>query len=195
MGGKIRKVRVWRIENPILWRQYVSKGEELRSRHQVMGTTCDAVNPEVPEHVLYEMPEFLKWRTNGRYDGTTNEVMLWHGTKADIIDTIVQEGFDERVCSLGGMFGAGVYFAQDSCKSGQYAEIDSNNSNWFLLCRVRLGRPCYAGCAMPYMRKPPDGCDSVVFNPGAAPIGHHREFIIYDRYQAYPEYVVQAIRK
>jgi len=191
---KIKKVHAWRIENPILWRQYISKGEELRSRHQVNGTRCKPVDPQVPEHVVPQLPSYLKWRSSGKFDASTNEVLLWHGTKSAIIDTIVKQGFDERVCSLSGMFGAGLYFAQDSCKSGQYAEADRSKSHWFLLCRVRLGRPYYATETMQNERKAPDGFDSVVFNPGQGhvPVGQHRELIIYDRYQAYPEYVVRA---
>lgn len=194
--AKIKKVHAWRIENPILWRQYMSKSEELRSRHQVMGTRCEPVYPEVPEHVVPGMPPYFKWRSSGSFDKSTNEVLLWHGTHGDIINTIVKQGFDERVCSLSGMFGAGLYFAQDSCKSGQYAQADRNRSHWFLLCRVRLGRPYYATETMQNERKAPDGFDSVVFNPGVGhiPCGHHREHIIYDRYQAYPEYVVRAFQ-
>lgn len=194
--GKIKKAHVWRIENPILWRQYMSKGDELRSRHQVSRERCKPLYPEVPEHVLPNMPSYLQWRSSGNFDASTNEVLLWHGTKAEIIDTIVKEGFDERVCSLSGMFGAGLYFAENSCKSGQYAETDRMNSHWFLLCRVRLGRAYYATSPMNSVRKAPDGFDSVVFNPRSGhAMGHHRELIVYDRYQAYPEYIVCAIER
>ena len=36
------------------------------------------------------------------------------------IHYIVQNGFDERHAYIGGMFGAGIYFAEHSSKSNQY---------------------------------------------------------------------------
>lgn len=47
-----------------------------------------------------------------------NERMLFHGSP--FINAIVQKGFDERHAYIGGMFGAGIYFAEHSSKSNQY---------------------------------------------------------------------------
>lgn len=51
--------------------------------------------------------------------GFANERMLFHGSP--FINAIVQKGFDERHAYIGGMFGAGIYFAENSSKSNQYA--------------------------------------------------------------------------
>ena len=47
-----------------------------------------------------------------------NERMLFHGSP--FINAIIQKGFDERHAYIGGMFGAGIYFAENSSKSNQY---------------------------------------------------------------------------
>lgn len=47
-----------------------------------------------------------------------SERMLFHGSP--FINAIVQKGFDERHAYIGGMFGAGIYFAEHSSKSNQY---------------------------------------------------------------------------
>lgn len=47
-----------------------------------------------------------------------NERMLFHGSP--FLNAIIQKGFDERHAYIGGMFGAGIYFAEDSSKSNQY---------------------------------------------------------------------------
>lgn len=189
--GQVKKVHAWRVENPILWRQYISKADELKSRHKVTGCKCNTI-PGVPQHDFPGMPNALRWQST--FDSSVNEVLLWHGTKAAFVDTIAAHGFDERVCNLNGMFGAGLYFAQESCKSGQYAEKGPDNSHWFFLCRVILGRWYEPLSTMQHARKAPDGFDSVVFTPGTTTqiVGHHREFIVYDRYQAYPEYILRA---
>ena len=49
-----------------------------------------------------------------------NEHFLYHGLNASFIPGITKFGFDPRYCSLEGMFGAGLYFAEHSSKSNQY---------------------------------------------------------------------------
>mmetsp|Transcript_57742 Transcript_57742/g.108663 ORF Transcript_57742/g.108663 Transcript_57742/m.108663 type:complete len:219 (-) Transcript_57742:141-797(-) len=191
--GSVQTVRVWRVENTMLWRQYCNKASEMTARHKSRGLSCPALQPPVSEHLVdVDLPNCLKRQS---LDASLNEVYLWHGTRQLNIEHILQDGFDERVCSLTGMFGAGLYFAEDSCKSGQYAEksISSWRSHFFFLSRVLLGRSHHTDQPMPEIRKAPDSFDSVVFSPTEdSPLGHHREFVVYDRYQAYPEYIVEA---
>lgn len=146
------------------------------------------------EHLVeIDLPSCLQRES---LDSSLNEVFLWHGTSATNVNAIAQDGFDERLGCLEGMLGAGIYFAEDSCKSGQYSEKSFVNqrSHWFFLSRVMLGRPYYTNDPIRYIRKPPNACESVVFSPDAASIiGHHREFVVYDRFQAYPEYIVEAL--
>ena len=51
--------------------------------------------------------------------GFPNERMLFHGSP--FINAIIKKGFDERHAHIGGMFGAGIYFAENSSKSNQYS--------------------------------------------------------------------------
>jgi hypothetical protein len=51
-----------------------------------------------------------------------NECLLWHGTRPDTAAIIGEQGFDERVCALRGLFGAGVYFAEHSSKADPHAD-------------------------------------------------------------------------
>ena len=69
----------------------------------------------------------------------------------------VRDGFDPRVCSLAGMFGGGVYFADKSTKSLRYAGASrAGDSGTLLLCRVSLGHPMFKRLPQPNMRRPPD---------------------------------------
>ena len=88
-------------------------------------------------------------------DGESTETQLWHGTP--VARLITKEGFDPRVCSLDGMFGGGVYFADKSSKSVRYAgAAKKGDSGTLLLCRVSLGRPMLKWLPQPNMRRPPD---------------------------------------
>ncbi|XP_017461233.1 PREDICTED: tankyrase-2-like, partial [Rhagoletis zephyria] len=69
--------------------------------------------------------------------GFANERMLFHGSP--FINAIVQKGFDERHAYIGGMFGAGIYFAENSSKSNQYAYGYCGGNG----CPLHKDRSCY----------------------------------------------------
>ena len=134
------------------------------------------------------------------------EVFLFHGTKADLKDVIAHSGFDERVANLAGLFGAGVYFAENSSKSDEYCTPDKTGSCFMFLCRVMLGTPFLAEQPMRQLRRPPNLpgsnpsqlCDCVIgvtaaTHPGAF-LQRYREFVVYDRRQAYPELLIEYKR-
>ncbi len=67
----------------------------------------------------------------------SNERMLFHGSP--FINAIVQKGFDERHAYFGGMFGAGIYFAEHSSKSNQYIYGIGGGTG----CPQHKDRSCY----------------------------------------------------
>ena len=67
----------------------------------------------------------------------SNERMLFHGSP--FINAIVQKGFDERHAYIGGMFGAGIYFAEHSSKSNQYIYGIGGGTG----CPLHKDRSCY----------------------------------------------------
>ena len=76
---------------------------------------------------------------DGLLDANLNEVYLMHGTSDWVIrDIIARTGFDERVANLRGLYGGGVYFACESCKSAQYAPVE-NGLKMLVISRVVLG--------------------------------------------------------
>ncbi|CAG9534670.1 unnamed protein product [Cercopithifilaria johnstoni] len=131
--------------------------------------------------------------------GEHNEKFLYHGSP--FIHCIVQKGFDERYSYMGGMFGAGIYFAEHSSKSNQYVfgmagsgcNLHHDRSCYIcvrhlLLCRVTLGR-CFVQNSCNKMAHSPPGHHSVMGQPRAGGL-NYPEYVIYRGEQAYPEYVV-----
>ncbi|VDK65945.1 unnamed protein product [Onchocerca ochengi] len=131
--------------------------------------------------------------------GEHNEKLLYHGSP--FIHSIVQKGFDERYSYMGGMFGAGIYFAEHSSKSNQYVfgmagngcSLHHNRSCYIcvrhlLLCRVTLGR-CFVQNSCNKMAHSPPGHHSVMGQPRAGGL-NYPEYVIYRGEQAYPEYVI-----
>ena len=52
-----------------------------------------------------------------------NECHLFHGTRFDKKDAIIDQGLDFRLGSQHALFGQGIYFAESSTKADQYAGV------------------------------------------------------------------------
>ena len=67
------------------------------------------------------------------------KVILPFSIGSPFINAIVNKGFDERHAYIGGMFGAGIYFAEDSSKSNQYVYGIGGGTG----CPAHKDRSCY----------------------------------------------------
>jgi hypothetical protein len=126
-------------------------------------------------------------------DASLNEVHLFHGTPPDIATLISRHGFDERVANMGGLYGAGTYFAENSCKSMQYTVSSNSDGEYTIIySRVLLGHVHTTSQGMQGVRRAPDRVTGVPFDSVVASGGTqvHREFIVYDRAQTYPEFII-----
>eukprot|EP00928_Gymnodinium_smaydae_P034338 TRINITY_DN24360_c1_g1_i2.p1 TRINITY_DN24360_c1_g1~~TRINITY_DN24360_c1_g1_i2.p1 ORF type:complete len:610 (+),score=48.36 TRINITY_DN24360_c1_g1_i2:42-1871(+) len=192
----ITLLRVLRVENWHLWQQYQNHVEQVRHDLSKHGITAGLVEPSLPP----TLQEFAFEYYDGMIDVQVNECFLFHGTSYDNAVKIAEEGFDVRFSKLG-CYGQGTYFDCQACKSHQYA-TSPDTVHTAILSRVLLGDVHYAEKVDQNCRKPParNGalrcCDSVVANPGPMP-GHilgtqaHQEFVIFDKFQAYPEIIIQ----
>ncbi|XP_062622275.1 uncharacterized protein LOC134283813 [Saccostrea cucullata] len=133
-----------------------------------------------------------------------NEVYLFHGTKSQFVGNIKAKGVDPKHGSDGGMFGRGIYCAESSTKADQYADDKDKRGQKgkMFLMRMLLGHifltekdkkykqpPCYNcykdDCADPGHER----FDSVV-GVKQQTGGLFREFVVYDKDQCYPEYLI-----
>ena len=167
--------KVFRNENTILWNLFGNKRAEMRQRSR--GQAITAI--QIPDHEVL--------------DASLNEVYLFHGTTPDIATLISRHGFDERVASMNGLYGAGTYFAENSCKSMQYTQSPNSNGEYTIIySRVLLGHAHHTSQGMKGVRRAPDRVPGVPFDSVVASGGTqvHREFIVYDRPQTYPEFII-----
>eukprot|EP00927_Polykrikos_kofoidii_P027826 TRINITY_DN24372_c0_g1_i1.p1 TRINITY_DN24372_c0_g1~~TRINITY_DN24372_c0_g1_i1.p1 ORF type:complete len:219 (-),score=31.34 TRINITY_DN24372_c0_g1_i1:113-769(-) len=195
-GKRFCVEKVERVENPTLFKQYLRGRDTIKDwrRRSGVGTgslaRIKAIEPQL-ENGIFDLAR----RNLLDIDGA-NEVYLVHGTKWDLVDIITyKEGFDERV-ARGGLYGEGIYTAEQACKSNQYTEINGVGQRLLFICRVVLGCPKYTSTTLSGRRPVDTGKeDSVIANRGTVQGGrngwqHHREFIVYDRHQIYPEFMV-----
>uniref|UniRef100_A0A3B3QHP8 Poly [ADP-ribose] polymerase n=1 Tax=Paramormyrops kingsleyae TaxID=1676925 RepID=A0A3B3QHP8_9TELE len=153
------------------------------------------VNKKLRERYVHRQKEIADENHNHH-----NERMLFHGSP--FINAIIHKGFDERHAYIGGMFGAGIYFAENSSKSNQYVygigggtgcPTHKDRSCYachrqMLFCRVTLGKSFLQFSAMKMAHAPP-GHHSVIGRPSVNGLAY-AEYVIYRGEQAYPEYLI-----
>ncbi|XP_026286489.1 poly [ADP-ribose] polymerase tankyrase [Frankliniella occidentalis] len=155
---------------------------------------------KVQNRKLWERYSHRRQEVSEENGNQANERMLFHGSP--FMNAIVQKGFDERHAYIGGMFGAGIYFAEHSSKSNQYVYGFGGGTGCpshrdrscyichrqLLLCRVTLGKSFLQFSAMKMAHAPP-GHHSVLGRPSAGGL-NFPEYVIYRGEQAYPEYLI-----
>lgn len=189
--GKVCKyavVSVLHNKNLELWKQYCRARRRIQNRkvHQrIKSLTCDFDRSSL-----------------GEVDPSIQEFLLFHGTKPTAAESICNTGF--RVSNAGSktglLYGRGLYFAECSSKSDEYAQDDEHGIYLgfyaMLLCRVSCGNMLETTQKAPnteYLEHRCKGTDT----PFQSVLGDrelesrtYREFIIYNNDQAYPEYVI-----
>eukprot|EP00435_Cladocopium_sp_Y103_P057142 s1260_g19.t1 len=182
---------IQQICNVRIWKDYEYRKEQVRKEldghHRV-----PAVTGGLPLQAC-------SW---AHLDERINEMLLIHGTTVDKINEIANFGFDERLARQRGLYGQGVYFTDQSCKSLQYTGAKRGNSGCFIIARVILGHPFGARGPLKQLKVEPlvdhndpskGRCHSVIAKPGTPHGGQqqvHREFVLFDGAQAYPEMIV-----
>lgn len=132
-----------------------------------------------------------------QYSGEVNEKWLFHGSPNYF--KIVKHGFDEAR-SVRQMFGAGIYFAEDSSKSNQYVYRDGlcpkhqiidcyTCWRYLILCRVMLGKTYKTSSSNSLDNL--QGYDSISAEPSWQL--KYKEYIIRKGDQTYPTYVIKYI--
>jgi len=124
------------------------------------------------------------------------EALLFHGTNPSSAMSILKTGFQLKHAgkSTGTMFGYGVYLAECSSKSDEYARDDGGGTfpglRAILVCRCLVGNACVVHESGDYTEKvKSDGYDCVI-GDREKKVGTFREFIFFDESQVVPEYVV-----
>merc|ERR1711998_165795 len=151
---------VHRVQNVSMWQSYAVKRQTIMSREK--GTAAERLE--------------RRW--------------LFHGTNIEVLDKIVQQGFNRSFCGKNAtMYGKGVYFARDSkysC-STTYSVPDSSGIQHMFACRVTVGEYCLGrkDVLTPDIRTGNVLYDSTVDNPPNPAL-----FVTYHDAQAYPEYII-----
>jgi len=117
-------------------------------------------------------------------------MQLFHGSNVTVLPTIIREGLDMRVSSLGGAIGAGIYFAVQARTSLSYVQgVTPQNPPQMLLCRVAIGSVTRGKSGL---RRPPEkhGFPGMLYDSVDGMLGGDKMYAIFDHKQSYPEYII-----
>ena len=194
--SRMRNVSITGLQqicNVRIWKDYEFRKEQVRKELE---------GREAVPIVASNLPSLVcKW---AHLDRKINEILLLHGTTQDKIEQIASFGFDERLARENGLYGQGVYFTDQSCKGLQYSGANYGHTGCFIVARVILGHPINAVGPLKSLKVEPlvdqtnpckGRCHSVIAHPGI-PNGKgmqkqvHREYVLFNGAQAYPEFIV-----
>jgi len=181
--------KVKRIENGPVWKRYWERKQQMlkgkKPKIKLAAATMDRIS-QCGNFPLVQVSKEI------------NELLLFHGTSEDSANSIAKGGFDPTKASLMGMYGAGTYCADYSCKSMQYAKPSTDaGERVLIICRVLMGRAYHSKKTLQCHKEPPEDqkgqrYESVFAEEGKSNGGAqtHNEYVTYDASQVYPEYLV-----
>jgi len=184
-------VSALRSEHPALWDKYANR------RREVLNKTRERRHNDFQEPKTSEFCPELKERCTSKSVGNpTNEAYLFHGSNPTSAISILGTSFkiDLAGASVGTMFGPGVYLAESSTKSDEYARDENTGGAYdglfaVLLCRTVMGSSYVIEKPGNYADKCTSGDFDTVIGDREKAVGTFREVIVFDEGSIYPEYV------
>jgi hypothetical protein len=123
---KLQLAAAWRIENPSLFKSYLAAVDLVaRDINKLKARPNLPSSPAVYTSLDRKLSDFRRITNELPLRTDVNETFLLHGTKPDTVLPSISNGLNERFC-CGGLFGHGVYFAEDPAKNDQYTTVDAD---------------------------------------------------------------------
>ena len=106
-GGdkKLALANAWRIEHPHLWNRYTTARDGVTKEIKRLEGS-GRHTPVLSTQLQPELKDFMERTNEETLISEINEVMLLHGTKPEMLMTILQQGVDEKWSK--GLFGEGT---------------------------------------------------------------------------------------
>ena len=176
-------IQIKEIINPKLLTLYAKYKTEIMNIPKASITQLDKVTPLL----------------NHDTPGNINEMCLFHGTSEDVAETIAYSGFNDNYSRIAGLYGKGIYFASNACKSYQYTALKGNDKPCFIISKVVMGNPLIMKQFQLFRDKTSKNLPVVnhsIFSksfPDDAQMPankSHNEYIVHSPDQIYPLYIV-----
>eukprot|EP00929_Paragymnodinium_shiwhaense_P107489 TRINITY_DN7360_c0_g1_i1.p1 TRINITY_DN7360_c0_g1~~TRINITY_DN7360_c0_g1_i1.p1 ORF type:complete len:543 (+),score=63.90 TRINITY_DN7360_c0_g1_i1:94-1722(+) len=191
--------KVFRNENSKAWQEYACRRAELIATTKAKDATPLKLYEDIKPIVAFK--DIRDGRYAGRLRNEVNEWYLFHGTNPEAAKAIATGDFkvSRAGTNTGTLYGKGLYFAESSTKSDEYAKMNDDGNYAVLLVRVLGGNVRYTAQPFPDPEELVQGC---IAGPYDSVLGDrekcrntYREFVLFDSEDAYVEYVVEYKRQ
>ncbi|XP_076130779.1 protein mono-ADP-ribosyltransferase PARP14-like isoform X2 [Alosa pseudoharengus] len=147
----------------------------------------------VQNSTLWRNYMIKKEELDQRNKHTNNEKRLWHGTSANKIDQINNQGFNRSFAGtqVGAMIGNGSYFAVDPKYSARgYAKPDAQGHMRMYLARVLVGEFTRGSGGLLTAPARNSGNSADLYDSVTDNMANPTMFVIFNDVQAYPEHII-----
>lgn len=173
----LKVLRIDKVFNFTLEQRYKEQVQKVLSAH---GSQC-----------CEEPIPFLFSKDSIGHSLGLGETLLYHGCRSEVLDIILENGFEvPHTPRSGCFFGKGIYFTDDSKKADAYVSKTEEEGS-MLVAKVLLGRT-YVEKEKPRVSGiDTNEWDSLVSYKAPKGLLRHNEYVVYDAAQCVPLYVVR----
>eukprot|EP00966_Prymnesium_polylepis_P198854 4608806-Prymnesium_polylepis.1 len=119
---RLQLAAAWRIENPRLWKQYLSARDSVAEEVKQLYAKYKLHRKPLKTKLDAKLQEFRHAAKEAFDVPDAKETFLLHGTKPEVLLTVLSNGPSDKFS--GGLFGEGIYLAETPTKNDQYTTID-----------------------------------------------------------------------
>lgn len=192
--GKLELIHGVRVQNWQNWAEFQAQQEVVAAELKEMSSRGKKANLEVADLKTSGFLEELRLPL----DEETHTVWLFHGLSDEAIDLVGESDFDIDRAGLqvSSPYGRGVYLSESCSRADEVlSTIGCEGMHAMLVCRVTLGNVQVDSSSLPDMaqivRSWVEGrCHSVLAENSKLDAGSSREFVVYDKDQVYPEFML-----
>jgi len=187
-------VRGFRLQSWQGWADFVARQEEVCSDLRKLSSDGIAANINVPG---LKTAGHLK-TTSLPSDAEANCAWLFHSLSVEAAKNVAATdfGIDRTGVDAGRYYGRGIYLSECCRRADELASApNAEGLRCMLLCRTILGHMLYDDALLPDIVRVVDQCvdgpfHSVLGDREKGRPGSHREFVVYNLDQVYPEYLL-----
>ncbi|CAC5369050.1 PARP10_14_15 [Mytilus coruscus] len=193
-------VSIMRNENLKVFEKYIQDCQRLFCR-AISNGPCKSLANTPRSRGSVTTLQYVNRTIAHQLNQDLNEVYLFHGTKKERVDVLLQNGLDPRLAALNFptlWLGSGVYAAEEASLSAKYTPPDGQGVCTMFVMRVCLGDVFTTQNQMQHLKRPP--CKALCqttciqhneFFDSVVGEFQQREFVVYDGAKCYPEYVIE----
>eukprot|EP00747_Dinoflagellata_sp_TGD_P024978 gnl/TRDRNA2_/TRDRNA2_130927_c0_seq1.p1 gnl/TRDRNA2_/TRDRNA2_130927_c0~~gnl/TRDRNA2_/TRDRNA2_130927_c0_seq1.p1 ORF type:complete len:854 (-),score=169.08 gnl/TRDRNA2_/TRDRNA2_130927_c0_seq1:7-2529(-) len=186
-----------RIQNWQCWSGFRARSEEIQRDIEPLREQGISLMDSVPDLKTAVAPKYLEG-AGYALDPQTNCVWLYHGISPEAAEEAIKRkdfDVDQTGREEGKLYGRGIYFAESCGHADELSPAAASEDHCLLLCRVALGNLLYDDAVLPDTVKLVNQC---VGGPYHSVLGDrekrcpdaYRKFVVYDKDQVYPEFLL-----